>query len=335
MAQPALPVRTVLQLATCVAGIYGAYLTQGVIQETLSTKKFGPAGERFTHLSSLNAVQSWACFLWAFLLLRFFEADQQAGYPPWTAYWKAAITNCIGPACGYEALKYISYPAQVLAKSSKMIPVMLIGTVLHGKSYSLLEYVCCVAISVGISLFGAKSSHKVTRKLASPNAPWGYTLCFFNLVLDGYTNAAQDEINRQYKRTSALQMMCWMNFWCGIYYLPVLFLATSVGWDLLAFCSRHPQAGYDLLLFCACGALGQLFIFYTIKHFGSLANTLVTTTRKFFNILLSVLWNGNPLLPQQWAAVVLVFSGLLVSSAVKSRRHRHAHTHPNAPQKSA
>ena len=53
----------------------------------------------------------------------------------------------------------------------------------------------------------------------------------------------QDEINRQYKRTSALQMMCWMNFWCGLYYLPVLFLATSVGWDLLAFCSRHPQVG--------------------------------------------------------------------------------------------
>ena len=92
--------RTALQLAVCVAGIYGAYLTQGVVQETLSTKKFGPAGERFKHLSALNAVQSWACFLWAFLLLRFFERDKRAGYPPFTAYWKAAVTNCIGPACG-------------------------------------------------------------------------------------------------------------------------------------------------------------------------------------------------------------------------------------------
>jgi hypothetical protein len=147
MTQPAVPLKTALQLAASVGGIYGAYLTQGIIQETLSTKKFGPEGERFTHLSSLNAVQSWACFLWAFLLLRFFEREKQAGYPPFTAYWKAAVTNCIGPACGYEALKYISYPAQVLAKSSKMIPVMLIGTVLHGKSYSVLEYVCCLMVS--------------------------------------------------------------------------------------------------------------------------------------------------------------------------------------------
>lgn len=42
-----------------------------------------------------------------------------------------------------------------------------------------------------------------------------------------------------------------------------------------------------MLLFCLCGAVGQLFIFATIKRFGSLINTLVTTTRKFFNILLS------------------------------------------------
>lgn len=147
MTQSAIPLKTALQLAVCVGGIYGAYLTQGVVQETLSTKKFGPEQERFSHLSTLNAVQSWACFLWAFFLLRLFPDDEKLGYPPFTAYWKAAVTNCIGPACGFEALKYISYPAQVLAKSSKMIPVMVIGTVLHGKFYSLFEYVCCLFIS--------------------------------------------------------------------------------------------------------------------------------------------------------------------------------------------
>ena len=125
---------------------------------------------------------------------------------------------------------------------------------------------------------------------------------------------------------------------CGLYYLPIMFVFSSVGSDLLAFCFQHPeasagallvptpllsmrvrgwgahgqlhgacttqawhaparppapllrgcpQAGYDVLLFCLCGAVGQLFIFATIKRFGSLLNTLVTTTRKFFNILLS------------------------------------------------
>lgn len=75
------------------------------------------------------------------------------------------------------------------------------------------------------------------------------------------------------------------------------------------------------MLFCLCGAVGQLFIFHTIRRFGSLINTLITTTRKFFNILLSVLWSGNPLLGQQWVAVAMVFGGLLASSVYKSRRH--------------
>ena len=83
-----------------------------------------------------------------------------------------------------------------------------------------------------------------------------------------------------------------------------------------------PQAAWDVALFCLCGAVGQLFIFATIRRFGSLANTLVCTTRKFFNILLSVLLNGNPLLPQQWAAVSLVFAGLLVSTISKARKKK-------------
>lgn len=67
--------RSALALLMCVAGIYGAYLTQGVVQESLSIKKFGPEEVRFDHLPSLNAVQSWACFFWAFALLQFFKPN--------------------------------------------------------------------------------------------------------------------------------------------------------------------------------------------------------------------------------------------------------------------
>ena len=110
-----------------------------------------------------------------------------------------------------------------------------------------------------------------------------------------------------------------MNFWCSIYNSVYLFALSSAGWDLVTFCRRYPSAGYDIVLFCLCGAIGQLFIFLTIKQFGSLVNTMVCTTRKFFNILLSVLWNGNPLLPQQWMAVSLVFVGLAANTLQKSR----------------
>ena len=80
---------------------------------------------------------------------------------------------------------------QVLAKSCKMIPVMVMGTLIGGKLYTSLEYGCAILIAAGISLFAKQSSSTVTAKLAAPNAPLGYSLCCLNLVFDGYTNAMQ------------------------------------------------------------------------------------------------------------------------------------------------
>lgn len=307
-------------LVFAASGIYASYLTQGIVQENLSTKRYGPLSERFPHLSALAGVQAVVCFLWAGLLMMFSKDDATKKLPPFTAFWMAGLTNSIGPACGIQALKNISYPAQVLAKSCKMIPVMLMGTLLYGKRYSMFEYLCVSLIAGGISLFASETSSKVRSKLASPNAPLGYALCLVNLVFDGYTNAAQDEISRKYKDNSAIHMMCWMNFWCGLYYCGYLFGATSQGPELLAFCQQHPDAARDLALFCLCGAFGQLFIFFTIRTFGSLVNTIVCTTRKFFNILISVVWNGNALFPLQWVGVALVFSGLMASSISKGMR---------------
>jgi UDP-galactose transporter B1 len=106
--------------------------------------------------------------------------------------------------------------------------------------------------------------------LVDPNAPLGYLLCFVNLAFDGYTNAAQDEINHHHPKNAPLHMMCWMNFWTALYYLAYIFGFTSQGSTLLSFCLAHGDAAWDTALFCICGAVGQLFIFFTIKTFSSL-----------------------------------------------------------------
>lgn len=105
---------------------------------------------------------------------------------------------------------------------------------------------------------------------------------------------------------------------------------SGVGAELAAFCGRHPDALRDILLFCACGAAGQLFIFFTIKRFGALTNTLICTTRKFFTILFSVVLVGNPLLPAQWGAVALVFGGLIASTLAAGGKKHHQHHHHDA-----
>lgn len=317
-------IRSALLLLFCVAGIYGSYLTQGIVSEDLAIKRYGEQQERFKNLEALNGAQAATCFVWAWVILQYMLLSKRvaaADLPSWYEYWRAGITNSVGPACGMYALKNITYSAQVLAKSCKMVPVMLIGALLHGKMYSTLEYLCMGLIGLGVAAFAHKGSGKVQAKLASPNAPLGYALCFVNLAFDGYTNTAQDAINAKHKKNSPIHMMCWMNFWTALYYAVYMFALSGTGMHLVQFCTRHPDAMVDVLLFCVCGAVGQLFIFFTIKQFGSLVNTLVCTTRKFFNILLSVAWTGNPLLLNQWAGVGMVFTGLLVHSYMKASKH--------------
>lgn len=68
-------------------------------------------------------------------------------------------------------------------------------------------------------------------------------------------------------------------------------------------------------------SFSQTFIFMTVVSFGPLTCSIVTTTRKFFTILGSVILFGNVITSLQWVGTVLVFLGeggassVLVSSA--------------------
>eukprot|EP00262_Sarcandra_glabra_P012408 TRINITY_DN3192_c3_g1_i1.p1 TRINITY_DN3192_c3_g1~~TRINITY_DN3192_c3_g1_i1.p1 ORF type:complete len:358 (-),score=43.11 TRINITY_DN3192_c3_g1_i1:392-1381(-) len=310
----------VLVLAFCVAGIWSAYITQGVLQETVSTKRFGPDGKRFEHLSFLNLAQNVVCFFWSFIMIKLWSRSSTGG-APWWSYRSAGITNTIGPAMGIEALKYISYPAQVLAKSSKMIPVMLMGALVYGIRYTLPEYICTLLVAGGVSAFALlKTSSKTISKLAHPNAPLGYGLCFLNLAFDGFTNATQDSIKARYPKTSAWEIMLGMNLWGTIYNLIYMFgWPRGSGFEAVSFCKQHPEAAWDIFMYCLCGAVGQNFIFLTISRFGSLANTTITTTRKFVSIVVSSMLSGNPLSTKQWGSVFMVFSGLSYQIYLKWR----------------
>lgn len=47
----------------------------------------------------------------------------------------------------------------------------------------------------------------------------------------------------------------------------------------------------------------------TVVYFGPLTCSIITTTRKFFTILASVILFANPISSMQWVGTVLVFLG--------------------------
>lgn len=80
--------------------------------------------------------------------------------------------------------------------------------------------------------------------------------------------------------------------------------------ESISFLLTHPTAIAPLLAYALLGGLGQLFIFETIAHFGSLTLTMVTVTRKLFTMLLSVVLFEHALTGGQWVGVAVVFGGI-------------------------
>ena len=55
--------------------------------------------------------------------------------------FNSGVSQLLAMAASNEALRYVSFPTQVLGKSCKMVPVMAGGILLGGKKYSLSAYI--------------------------------------------------------------------------------------------------------------------------------------------------------------------------------------------------
>jgi len=298
-----------IQLVVCVAGIYSFYLLFGYYQENIMSTSWGSSKERFNYTSFLLMVQSIINCICAGAVITF--APLPPNKTPIHKYLWVSVCSIFAMFCSNRALLYVDYPTQVLAKSCKSIPVMFMGLLVFRKKYSLVKYACVIMVALGIALFMIQSGghHKTTVQTTT----FGVCLLLGSLALDGLTGPFQDELIHTYKPSSP-HLMFYSNLWASV----VMFLVVTTIGDLspaIDFCLRNPEVLRDIALFSLCSALGQNFIYYTIHQFGALTCTTVTTTRKFFTILVSVLWFKHYVSPLQWFGVLLVFVGLGVDIA--------------------
>ncbi|KAN0139898.1 UAA transporter [Lactarius tabidus] len=257
-------------------------------------------------------------------------------------YLQCALFITFAAPFGFAALSHVSYPAMVLAKSCKLVPVMVMNVLLYRRSFARHKYVVVALVTAGITMFmgfggdsGGKHRTGGQGNSTLMHSIIGMSYLLINLVLDGATNSTQDEIFARYK-VSGQQMMLWINLLCTLLtslisilplpYIPVLHPSNGGEAELigaLKFLRSHPSIIYPLVQFALTGALGQLFIFETLQHFGSLTLVTITLTRKLFTMLLSVIVYNHKLMPGQWAGAGVVFAGISVEAWVK-RRDVHA-----------
>ncbi|XP_073836013.1 solute carrier family 35 member B1 homolog meigo [Musca autumnalis] len=293
-------------------GIFFCYFLYGIVQEKIMRGRYGQTanedgtvGEKFTYALALVWVQCLCNFIFAKCMLT--VKPQKEDTTPRSYYAISALTYLLGMVSSNMALRWVPYPTQVVGKSAKPIPVMILGVLLGRKSYTWIRYACVLTIVVGVVLFMYKEN-KAPSVAATDKTGLGELLLILSLSMDGLTGAVQERM-RSASAPSGQQMMMSMNFWSTLM-LGFAMIVTGEGKEFVHFATRHPELWGHLAMLALCGCLGQLFIFLMVSGFGPLACSVVTTTRKFFTVLCSVVIFGNVLLPRQWFGAVLVFAGL-------------------------
>ncbi|CAG8469370.1 9684_t:CDS:1 [Diversispora eburnea] len=324
---------TFIKVVFTVLGIYGCFLTWGVLQERVSTTPYydeeGTKPQRFRYFIFLNTIQSSMASISAFFYIRIvgkqlipvIHNSNLSLSTLLLRFLQVSFLGVIGSPFGYASLKHIDYLTLVLGKSCKLIPVMLMNIILYRKKFPLYKYVVVVLITMGVSGFMLLHPVSENKKKTpvSTSSLYGLALLTISLLIDGITNSTQDDIFHKYK-ISGQQMMFFMNLFSTILmFIWLLFPWNPELGNALTFCHLFPNVIKDILLFSLCGAIGQCFIFYALENFGSFFLVTTTVTRKLFTILLSVFCFNHELNWGQWVAVGLVFLGIGLEAFYKPK----------------
>lgn len=290
-----------------------------MLQEKISTTPYGPDRLIFRSPLVLNTVQSLIATVVASIYITLTAQKQQikntfSNGLIWS-YFILAVSTSAGSWFGYRSLRWVDYPTMVLAKSSKLLPVMFLHLVLYRRRFPGYKYLVVGLVTSGVGLFTLFHPTEGKSAAASSSA-WGLFLLSINLLADGFMNSTQDQIFSKNKGLTGPQMMLGLNVCSTLLtttYLIATYIltpSTSEVTNVIRFVQLHPRIVLDILAFGLSGAIGQIFIFLTLSMHGSLILVTITVTRKLFTMLLSVLWFNHPLNTGQWAGVALTFGGI-------------------------
>ncbi|CAH8485236.1 unnamed protein product [Schistosoma turkestanicum] len=285
-------------------GVFLSYLLYGIYQEKITKTKYGTGMELFDFYFSLLLYQCIINFIFSRIALLFCPEP-----PVSSAGYKFSICGFSYITAMYTSntsLKYVAYPTQVIGKSIKPIPVMLLSVLLARRRYPLQKYIFVLMISLGVAFFMFRG-HSAATSLS--NFGFGECLLICSLLLDGVTGGVQEDLKKH--NVGPYTLMMRINLWSIIYIVPAMVFSGEI-LPFIEFIKRYPRIIYDMSIFGLTSAVGQIFLFGLITNFSPLTCAIVTTTRKFFTVLFSIVIFGHIMTTYQWIGTVLIFSGLLL-----------------------
>jgi UDP-galactose transporter B1 len=298
-----------VKLLVGVGGIYASFLYYGSLQEDVLTFKDAD-GEKFKYSWFLQVMEAVANVILGFVFMVIVEGFRLHKIPQVPYLISGSLQVSAKYFTTASMVAGVSFPVATLAKSSKMVPVM-IGSLLIGKAnYSLREYIHVILIVGGTALVSMAGKSKPGKE----SSYLGLVLLCAALACDGVVGGTQKGLKKTLAEKGLKERNFEMQFLTNLYMAITAILFTFGFGELepgMAFLKKNPEVMCNVAWFAACSACGQAFIFFVISNFDPLVCTTVTTTRKVFSVLLSVFTKGHSLSGQGWSGISLACLGIL------------------------
>lgn len=310
-----------LWLFICFLGIMASFVCYGLLLE------YTTSGGRKLHELSFLFVTSGLYTLTA-AAGRYVRGEEQTTIPP-SRFAILGLTSMGSTFTSVRSLRFVIYPIQVLAKSCKPVPVMLMGT-LMGKRYDLRKYINVVMIVIGVALFmgsGDNSKGKDDEEKSSSSQFLGIILLFISLCFDGGTGAYEDKLMSVHS-VQPFDLM--YNIQLGKTILAGVSLLVLN--QLHIFIQMCQEMGFLLIALGLSGAMGQVFIFVTIAKFGALTCSIIGLSRKITTLLASIYFYGHHLNGIQVSGLIISVTAMVMNFMGKSKKgggHGHGGTQNN------
>lgn len=320
----------------CVVGIIGSLLMYALLQERIMTKPYTNGsteedgeGEYFRNSLVLVFFNRLAASLVAAgIVIAKGDLSDLRNKAPLYKYFAVSISNVIATSCQYEALKWVTFPTQTLAKSAKMIPVLIWGTVISGKVYGIVDYMTAISVAGGCTIFMVFG--KIAAKKASDSDSYfGLLLMLGYLGFDGFTSTFQEKLFSGYSMSIYNQMM-YVNFCSACMSMLFVVLSGKVT-ESIVFFYKYPQLFADVSILSASAVSGQFAISYTIKTFGALLYATIMTIRQFLSVFISNIVFRHGMNFMQWLGATIVFGALFYKSFAKAQTKKQTGPKSEAP----
>lgn len=301
-----------LTFATNVGGIYACFMCTSLLHEYIYRAR-DTSGETLSPWF-VNVLEALANVFVGAVGVYLWEKPLP---PPQRALALAGCAQVVSKSlASMSRVHGVPGPVSTMAKSSKALPIMAGQWILAGTRYTWSEYIqYSMIVSASILIGTAKSS--------LPTDHISLLGCFYlagSMFCDGYVGGVQKQMKmnvKVHRKARGIEPASIQPFEMQLYtnlYMLGTAMIVAIGTGALhhgyVFCRDIPSVTIRVAQYAFCSAIGQIFVFNTVTAFDPLILSIVTTSRKFFSLIVTLIVFGYDLNGLCIAGIVLAGIGL-------------------------